>query len=196
MKAQYSMLAAAILAATLAVSAVASAGAAQDSPKAAQASNLSGLHDFDFLLGDWTAHHRRLKARLVGSTEWIEFDGALSTRSLIGGWGNSGDNLFNMPTGPYRGVSLRSYDPKTGTWAVWWLDGSDPLGDIGPPIKGGFENGVGHFYSKTTEDGKPILVRVTWTYPTPSTPRWEQAYSPDGGKTWEVNWITDFTRAR
>ena len=162
---------------------------------AAEVANLTHLHDFDFLMGDWSAHHRRLKARLVGSTDWIEFDGTLKTRALMAGWGNSGDNLFDMPGGVVRGVSLRAYDPKTGQWLVWWVDARDPLGDIGPPIRGDFKNGVGHFYSETTQDGKPVRVRVTWTRPGPDRARWEQALSADGGKTWEINWITDFTRA-
>jgi hypothetical protein len=183
----------AILVATLV--APAEARAPQENPAGTQAAAVSGLHDFDFLLGNWTAHHRRLKARLVKSTEWVEFEGTLSTRPLMEGWGNSGDNLFVMPSGARRGVSLRAYDPKAGQWLVWWLDGSDPLGEVGPPIKGRFENGVGRFYSQTTQDGKPVLVRVTWTSPAPGSPRWEQALSADGGKTWEVNWITDFTRA-
>lgn len=169
--------------------------ASQDTPKTVGAGDLSGLHDFDFLNGEWKAHHRRLKERFVGSSEWVEFDGTFSHRPLMGGFGNAGDNLFNLPDGAYRGVSLRSYDPKTAQWVVWWLDGRNPAGDVGPPTRGRFENGVGRFYSDDTLRGKPIRLRVTWTRPTPDTARWEQAFSADGGKTWEINWITDFTKA-
>jgi hypothetical protein len=77
---------------------------------------------------------------------------------------------------------------------VWWLDGRSPLGAVDPPIRGRFEKGVGRFYSDDTLRGKPIRVRVTWTRPTPTTAHWEQAFSPDGGKTWEINWTTDFVR--
>jgi hypothetical protein len=170
------------------------AQAAEETRKAVQAPNLSGLHDFDFLRGNWKAHHRRLKERFVSQSEWVEFDGTVSQRPLMDGWGNTGDNLINLPGGAYRGVSLRSYDSKTGLWTVWWLDGRSPADDLDPPIKGHFENGVGHFYANDTVDGKPIRVRVTWTRPTPTTARWEQAYSADAGKTWEINWITDFTK--
>jgi hypothetical protein len=156
--------------------------------------NLTGLHDFDFLRGTWKARHRVLKERLAGSRAWIEYDGTVTQRPLMGGWGNSGDNVFNKPGGAIRGVSLRAYDPKTAEWVVWWLDGRSPLGAVDPPIRGRFEKGVGRFYSDDTLRGKPISVRVTWTRPTPTTAHWEQAFSPDGGKTWEINWTTDFVR--
>lgn len=183
----------AILTAILALSAP--ARASQDNPETTQKANLSGLHDFDFLNGDWKTHHRRLKDRFVGSSDWLEFDGTFSHRPLMDGWGNMGDNVFDMPGGAYRGVSLRAYDPKTAQWLVWWLDGRNPAGDMGPPTKGRFENGVGRFYSDDTLRGKPIRVRVTWTRPTPTTARWEQAFSADAGKTWELDWVTDFSKA-
>lgn len=78
----------------------------------AVAEGLSGVHDFDFLFGDWQVHHRRLKARLAGSTEWIEFDGTQSTRPALGGAGNVSENWFGVPDGAYRGVSVRSFDAK------------------------------------------------------------------------------------
>ncbi len=74
------------------------------------------------------------------------------------------------------------------------MDDRNPTGELGPPIRRRFENGLGHFYSNDTEGGKPIRARVTWTRPSPITARWEQAYSVDGGKTWEANWTTDFTK--
>jgi hypothetical protein len=167
---------------------------AEDNPPAQAAPNLTGLHDFDFLAGEWRTHHRQLKERLAGSHDWVEFDGTLSTRLLMGGWANSGDNVFNKPGGTYRGVSLRSYDSRTGQWAIWWLDGRDPFGNLDPPLKGHFTNGGANFYADDTFKGKPIRVRYVWSHITPTTARWEQAYSSDGGKTWEINWITDFER--
>jgi hypothetical protein len=172
-------------------------GATGSVPQAARpAADPSGLHDFDFLAGEWRTHHRRLKERLVSSHEWVEFDGTLSTRLLMGGWANSGDNFFDVPGGAYRGVSLRSYDSKTGQWAIWWLDGRDPFGALDPPLKGRFTNGGANFYADDTFKGKAIRVRYIWSRITPSSAHWEQAYSVDGGKTWETNWITDFTRVR
>jgi len=167
---------------------------AQAPPAPAAAPDLAHLHDFDFLMGDWVASHRRLKARLAGSTEWITYGGTVTQRPVLGGWGNSGDNVFDMPGGTVRGVSLRAYDGKTGDWLVWWLDGRDPVAGLGRPIRGRFGDGVGVFVSDDTFEGRAIKVRVTWTRPTPATARWEQAFSADGGKTWETNWITDFAR--
>ena len=94
----------------------------------------------------------------------------------------------------YRGVGLRSYDPKTGQWAIWWVDSRSPHGAVDPPVKGKFANGVGTFYADDTLRGKPIRVRFTWSKITPTSAHWEQAFSPDGGKTWEVNWTMEFER--
>jgi len=110
------------------------------------------------------------------------------------GLANMDDNVFDMPGGTYRGVALRSYDPKSGQWAIWWLDGRNPFGDLDPPVKGRFENGVGTFYADDTLRGKPIRVRFIWSHITATTAHCEQAFSPDGGKTWEINWLTDFRR--
>ena len=181
---------------TTAVGFIAPAHSAQDNPKPAPATaNETGLHDFDFLVGEWRVQHRRLKERLADSHEWVEFDGTLSMRKLMGGWANVDDNVLNMPDGAYRGVGLRSYDPKTGQWAIWWLDGRNPFGDLDPPVKGRFENGVGTFYSNDTLRGKTVRVRFTWSKITPTSARWEQAFSPDAGKTWEVNWVMEFRPA-
>jgi hypothetical protein len=170
--------------------------ASQDTPKAIQGkANLSGLHDFDFLVGNWRSHHRKLRERLANSHDWEEFDGTLSMRELMDGHANVDDNVFNTPEGVYRGVGLRSYDPKTAQWAIWWLDGRDPFGQLDPPVKGHFENGVGTFYATDTLRGKPVRVRFVWSGITKNTAHWEQAYSADDGKTWEVNWVMDFTRA-
>jgi hypothetical protein len=166
-----------------------------DAPPATPHEVRDGRHDFDLRFGDWRVQHRRLKERLANSHEWIEFDGTLSMRPLMGGLANVSDNVFNMPGGTYRGVSLRAYDPATGQWAVWWLDGRNPLGELDPPVKGRFENGAATFYGTDTFKGKPVRVRIMWSHVTATSARWEQAYSADGGETWETNWVSDFTRA-
>jgi hypothetical protein len=171
----------------------ASAYASQDVPKPTQV-NLTGLHDFDFLVGEWQTHSRKLKERLNHSNDWLEFDGTLRTAKLMDGLANVDDTLFNVPGGSYRGVALRSYDPKTGQWAIWWLDGRTPSSDLDQPVKGHFENGVGTFYADDTFQGKPVRVRFLWSHITATSARWEQAFSPDGGKTWETNWIQEIRR--
>jgi hypothetical protein len=184
------------IALAIALLAAGPAYASQDAPKPLQGSaDLSHLHDFDFLVGNWQVHHRKLKARLAGSHDWLEFDGSCSMRKLMDGWANVDDNVMNVPGAAYRGVGLRSYDPKTGMWAIWWMDGRNPFGDLDPPVKGHFVNGVGDFYANDTLNGKPIRVRYEWSHITASSARWEQAYSADGGKTWETNWTMEFQRA-
>lgn len=170
--------------------------ASQDNPPAASAANLGGLHDFDFLAGQWRTHHRKLKERLANNHEWVEFDGTQSMRKLMDGYANEDENIFNVPGGAYRGVTLRAYDPKTGQWAIWWLDGRNPFGDLDPPVKGSFKDGVGTFYADDTLRGKPIRVRFLWSHITPTSARWEQAFSADGGQTWEINWTTRFERVK
>jgi hypothetical protein len=87
---------------------------------------------------------------------------------------------------------LRSYDPKASQWSIWWLDGRTPHGDLDPPVQGRFENGGGTFYGNTTIGGKPTRQRLAWSRITPTSARWEQAYSLDAG----TNWIMEFTRAK
>ncbi len=164
----------------------------QDTSTQAAAANLTGLRDFDFQVGEWRVHHR--VKRPADSLQWSEFEGTCSNRSLMDGWANVEDNMFDKPTGVTRGVALRAYDPKTGQWAIWWIDGRDPFGALDPPVKGRFDNGVGIFYSDYTDNGKPMRVRFTWSHITPISARWEQAYSSDAGKTWETNWIMEFRR--
>jgi len=151
------------------------------------------VHDFDFYMGKWRVHHRRLKERLAGSDEWQEFEGTSEAWPLLGGAGNVDDNVLELPAGIYRAVSLRSFDPETEQWSIWWLDGRNP-GRLDPPVVGGFKDGVGTFQGDDTFNGKPIIVRFIWSNITPTSTRWEQAFSPDGGKTWEVNWIMESTR--
>ena len=153
----------------------------------------SSEHDFDFLMGRWRVLHRRLRERLAGNNEWQEFDGTCSAQTLLGGQGNVDDNVLNLPAGAYRAASLRAFDAQTRRWAIWWLDARWPH-TVGLPVVGGFEGGVGTFYSDETLDGRPIRVRFRWTDTHTPSPRWEQAFSPDAGETWEVNWAMRFVR--
>ncbi|MBX3626162.1 MAG: DUF1579 domain-containing protein [Rhizobacter sp.] len=150
-------------------------------------------HDFDFILGDWRVRHRRLNARLSGCTEWTAFEGLSSTRATLGGFGNVEDNLLHFPDGDVRAIAMRSFDPATGTWAIWWLDGRHPH-RLDVPVVGRFSGGVGVFLADDTLDGRPIRVRFTWRPNGGDRPTWEQAFSPDAGATWETNWTMEFTR--
>jgi hypothetical protein len=154
------------------------------------ADDLSGAHDFDFEFGDWTVHHRVKRA----SGAWFEMDGTSKTWPVLGGLGNVEDNVFHRPEGDSRGLAVRAYDPATGTWAIWWVDSRAPHSPMDPPVKGRFENGVGQFYSDGEISGKPARTRYTWSRITPTSARWEQAFSYDAGKTWDTNWVMEFRR--
>ena len=149
--------------------------------------------EFDFVVGDWLVKHRRLNERLMNCQDWTEFDGQMSTRKILGGFGNIEDNLLCFPDGTFRAIALRSFDLGTGTWSIWWLDGRFP-GQLDVPVKGSFKDGVGSFYSDDRHNGTAIKVRFLWSRITTDLLRWEQAFSADGGDTWETNWTMDFIR--
>lgn len=151
--------------------------------------------DFDFVIGDWNVVHRRLKERLAGCHDWVTFDGEMSTCKILGGFGNIEDNLLHFPEGTFRAVALRSYDATSGTWSIWWLDGRFP-GRVDVPVVGRFEQGVGTFYADDVFDGRAIKVRFLWSKCSDAHLRWEQAFSADGGASWETNWTMDFTPRR
>ncbi len=149
--------------------------------------------DFDFIIGTWQVSHRRLNARLQGCKDWTEFQGTSATRKILGGFGNVEDNVLQFPDGHVRAVAFRSYDPTTRSWAIWWLDGRAPH-SLDPPVVGSFAGTVGTFLAKDVLDGRPIQVRFIWRTNPGSNPAWEQAFSADGGATWETNWTMEFQR--
>jgi hypothetical protein len=149
--------------------------------------------DFDFIIGDWHVHHRRLNSRLAGCTEWSEFTGTSSTHKILEGFGNVEDNVLNFPDGQVRAAAFRAYNEKSNEWAIWWLDGRAPH-NLDVPVVGQFNGPIGTFLANDTLDGKPIIVRFTWNANPGGSPRWEQALSGDNGKNWETNWIMDFIR--
>jgi hypothetical protein len=151
-------------------------------------------HDFDFLAGSWKVRHRRLKERLKGCTEWEECGGTSTLRPIMGGCGNVDDNVIELPSGTYRAASVRAYDAASGQWAIWWIDGRTPHNPLDPGMRGRFEDGVGTFFADETFEGRPIRVRFLWTDITPASARWQQAFSEDGGASWETNWVMDFER--
>lgn len=152
----------------------------------------AGAAGFDFLHGRWTVRHRKLKERLAGSTEWIEFPGTLDVRPFLGGLGNIDDNVLEDPTGRFHATSIRVFNRRRGEWAIWWADGR--AAGFDKPVVGRFEGKVGRFYNDDELRGRPIRVRFTYEDLTPTRARWSQAFSPDAGTTWETNWIMDFAR--
>jgi hypothetical protein len=153
----------------------------------------SGVHDFDFQIGEWRVHHR--VKRPIDGGQWSEFDGTCRNRALIDGSANVEEHRFERPSGVTHGIAIRAYDPKTAQWAIWWIDSRAPHGAMDPPVVGRFQKGVGTFYSDGTLDGKQIRVRYVWSEITPDSAHWEQAFSMDAGTTWETNWTMEFRRA-
>ncbi|HEV2720696.1 MAG TPA: hypothetical protein VG323_11805 [Thermoanaerobaculia bacterium] len=153
-----------------------------------------GIADFDFLIGNWSVRHRRLKRRLAGETEWIEFTGPASVQKFLDGFGNRDEIRIDLPEGSYVGSTIRLYNPRTSDWSIYWMDSRDPKMD--PPMIGRFGHGRGLFFGEDMLDGRPIRIRFIWTPISMTECRWEQAFSPDGGETWETNWIMSFTRVQ
>jgi len=147
--------------------------------------------DFDFIIGHWNVKHRRLKDVFDGE-EWVEFQGQSSTVKTLGGFGNVEDNHLHFPESSIRAKAIRSYNPETGEWSIWWLDGRNPH-HLDTPVVGKFIDGVGCFYADEEYNGREIKVRFIWNSTNPKMPTWEQAFSFDKGDTWEVNWRMEFT---
>jgi len=153
--------------------------------------NISGVHDFDFFMGRWKARNRRLRERLKGSNDWIEFESTTVARPLLSGLANEDD--FRTEHWPgFVGMSFRFFDPQTKKWSIYWTD--NRRGGMEAPVVGSFAGDMGIFEGPDSFEGRPIVVRYTWSRVTTPNPRWEQAFSEDGGKTWETNWVADFTR--
>ena len=149
-----------------------------------------GRRDFDFLHGTWHSRQRRLRKRLVNCDEWDEFDATLDCRPLAGGLGNIDELASATLRAP--AVTLRLYDEADRTWSIYWIPAGN--GAIEPPVVGYFADGAGEFFCPDTHDGIPVLVRYRWSDMTGASARWAQAFSTDGGATWETNWTAEFAR--
>ncbi len=153
-----------------------------------------GAHDFDFFLGEWKTHNRRLKERLKGSKDWEEFEATDSVIPILDGLGDFDQYKATFHGKKLEGMTLRLFNPATGEWSLYWASNLQSVLD--KPMVGHFSGGKGEFYADDELDGKPIKVRFLWTDMTQNSAHWEQAFSADGGKTWETNWIMDMTRVR
>jgi hypothetical protein len=156
-------------------------------------SERDGQHDFDFALGTWKAHLKRLEHPLAGSKTWVEFDGTFVARKVWDGRAMIEEVELDSPDGHMEGLTLRLYNAQTYQWSIYWANRKNGAMDPSPQV-GQFKNGRGEFYGTDTLNGKLIYVRFVWTNTNTNTPHFEQSYSDDGGKTWEVNWMTDQTR--
>ncbi|MEP6495417.1 MAG: hypothetical protein ABJF01_22210 [bacterium] len=162
--------------------------------RAAMAQKRDGQHDFDFEFGNWKTHIRRLQRPLTGSNTWIDYDGTSVLRTVWNGRANIGELEVSNAASRIEGLSLRLYNPESHQWSIYWSNSRD--GVLGTPMIGRFENGRGEFYDQESFEGAAVYVRFIFSEITPTSFRLEQAYSADGGKTWEANWIAAFTRPK
>lgn len=151
-----------------------------------------GSHDFDFLFGSWKVQNRRLKAPLTGSNSWYEFSGKAIVRPIWDGRANVDEYEADSPAGRIHGMTVRLYESKAKQWRLYWANSEKGMMEI--PTVGAFRNGRGEFFDQEIIDGRAIFVRYTWSNITEDSCRWEQAFSPDGGRTWETNWSMEWFR--
>jgi hypothetical protein len=150
-------------------------------------------HDFDFAVGTWKTHVRRLVKPLSGSNQWVEGSGTVSTRKIWDGRAQLEELAMNAGDMHLEGLALRLYNPKTHQWRLHWANAKKGmLSD--PPAFGSFKNGRGEFHDAEVINGKNVFVRETFSDITPNSHHFEQAFSTDQGKTWEPNLIVDLTR--
>ena len=152
-----------------------------------------GRNDFDFLIGTWKVHHRALKKRLKESKDWVEFEGDTMCKKILNGLGNMDENVIQRETGPVHAITLRLFNPESKEWSIYWS--TDQTGILDVPMIGGFKDGCDEFYSQEVFEGRHIYNRFIWSKIASNSCQWEQAFSEDGGKTWETNWIMEFERA-
>jgi hypothetical protein len=145
-------------------------------------------HDFDFNIGTWRTHIRKLAHPLSGSTTWVQYEGTHTVQRVWNGRANIGEMEVDGPAGHIEGLQLRLYNPQSHQWSLVFANSAE--GKLGQPAIGEFKNGRGEFYSQDTFNGRSVYVRSVYTDITPTTCRIEQAFSVDGGKSWETNWVS------
>ena len=151
-----------------------------------------GQRDFDFFIGSWSVQNRRLR-RPRADGVWEHFEGACIARPLWDGLANIDEYEAESPSsGRIRGMTLRTYDPVARQWHLHWANAA--VGRMDRPMVGSFRNGRGEFYDQDRVEDRVVLVRYLWSGITPTSCRWAQAFSTDGGRTWEDDWIMEFTR--
>ena len=167
----------------------------QGPSNASTATEVDGSHDFDFLIGDWKAHVRRLPERLKGSNVWVEYDGISNHKKLLDS--NANFEEFDVFSAHrklrIKAQTLRLYNPESHQWSIYLVDIDKGTIDL-PPVVGQFYGKRGEFYNQQTWEGHAVLVRYVWLNISPKSSRMEQSFSSDGGKTWEVNWICELSR--
>ena len=169
-------------------------GFVEETPKGTQNAATAirdGQHDFDFEIGTWKTHLKRLLHPLTGSTTWVEYDGTSTIRKVWNGRANLIELEVDGPAGHIEGLSLRLYNPESHQWSLNFSNSR--VGTMATPSIGEFKNGRGEFFDQETLGPRAILVRFVISNMSANSCHFEQSYSDDGGKTWELNWVADDT---
>jgi len=168
---------------------------AQNTTNPANLPQRDGSHDFDFLIGNWKAHVRRLPDRLNNSNVWVEYEGISNHKKLLDSNANfeefevsSTDKKLHI-----KAQTLRLYNPASHQWSIYLVDLDNGVLSL-PPVVGQFNGNRGEFFDQEDYKGRAILIRYVWLNLSPTSARMEQSFSPDGGRTWEVNWICELSR--
>lgn len=153
-------------------------------------------HDFDFIFGEWDIHNRKLvDVTDPECDDWIEFDATGHAEPIFGGLGHI-DRMF-VPTSPvvdgFEGLTIRQFDPVAEVWRIWWAS-SRAAGHVDPPMEGVWADGRGVFHGDDVIGAREVRLRFVWTSDAAARARWEQSFSYDGGSTWGVNWVMEFSR--
>ncbi len=157
-------------------------------------SKRDGQRDFDFEIGTWKTRLSRRLRPLTGSTTWVEYEGTTVVRKVWNGRANLVELEVEGAAGRIEGLSLRLYNPESRQWSLNFSNSAG--GTLSEPVFGEFKNGRGEFYGQELLNGRAIMVRFIISDITPDSCRFEQAFSDDGGKTWEVNWVAIDTRVK
>jgi hypothetical protein len=156
------------------------------------ASETSSPDDFDFFVGNWKTHNRKLNKRLANCNKWIEFEAVSECRKILNGFGNTDSFKTDFDGKPFEGMTLRLFNPATKLWSIYWADSNIVVLDV--PQIGSFDGSIGKFYARDVYDEKDVLVIFHWDKSNPNAPIWSQAFSTDNGETWEWNWYMYFEK--
>jgi hypothetical protein len=168
--------------------------AAGEAAQPHQAAARDGQHDFDFNIGVWKTHIRRILDPLSGSTKSIELNGTVTVRKVWDGRAQLEEIEADGPNGHWEGLTLFLYNPKARQWSQSFI--SSKTGILTPPLIGEFKDGRGELFSQDTFNGRSILVRAVWSDIKPDSHHFEESYSDDGGKTWAPAFIATLTREK
>jgi hypothetical protein len=170
------------------------AGVAADTAESSAPAQRDGAHDFDFNIGTWHTHIRRILDPLAGKADALELDGTVTVRKVWGGRAQLEEIEADGPNGHWEGLTLFLYNPAAHQWSQTFVDSK--MGELNPSSIGSFSNGRGELIAQDTFKGRTVLVRGVWSDIKPDSHHFEESYSQDGGKTWAAAFIASLTRLK